>query len=900
MTSAADPLVSTKLHPSQARPKLVARPHLVESLTREPGRRLTLLSAPAGFGKTTLLNKWAKSRADGESYVAWLSLDEADNDPVRFLAYLVAALRRTVEEGGFGEAVLAALRSPQPPRLEALTAALVNELAALPGELDLVLDDYYLIDSEAVHGIVSFLLERLPPNTHLVISSRVDPPLPISRLRARGQMAELGPAELAFTPEEAAAFLRGVMELDLSAEDIATLEERTEGWIAGLQLAALSMRDRKDVSDFIESFSGSHRDVLDFLAEEVLEGQPEHVREFLLDTSILDGLTGPLCDALTGRNDGDEMLKRLERENLFVVALDDERRWYRYHHLFADFLRGRLGRERPERVGELHLSAAEWNEQNGRLSSAIEHALSAPDHDLAARLIEEGVEGAVERGEGTTALRWLEALPTEPKRRRPRLFVEHAVALVITGRPDDAEPLLKVAERAAEPADEDGEDGRLLLGFASAVRSWLARLRGDAPEAVELARRALSLLPDDEAPLHNYAAVRLGDALRAVGDLAAADEAYAEAAEIDRAARHSYGRLAGMVMHARVRAEQGRLREADEAFRRALLLLTGGGFELSPAAGVVHIGMADLLYERDDLDGAESALERGVELAERTGDVSTLVWAYVTLSRAKRAWGDEGGALEMARQAERVARDSGADLQIAIASSWMTRLLLARGDLAEAVAVEQERAANADDAADAARVVDRLTSARLLHAQGWHREALPLLEKLGEMAKAAGRTGGLIEILALQALALWAGSKKERAVSILAGALALAEPEGYVRTFVDEGAPIAELLSEVLEGLQRGRLNPPIPAHYLRKLLAALERDDAGDRLPAIRLPEPPSGRELEVLQLVAAGKSNRQIATELFVSVGTVKTHLNNLYRKLNARSRTQAVARGRELDLI
>src|SRR5215211_8467351 len=442
MTSAADPLVSTKLHPSQARPKLVARPHLVESLTREPGRRLTLLSAPAGFGKTTLLNKWAKSRADGESYVAWLSLDEADNDPVRFLAYLVAALRRTVEEGGFGEAVLAALRSPQPPRLEALTAALVNELAALPGELDLVLDDYYLIDSEAVHGIVSFLLERLPPNTHLVISSRVDPPLPISRLRARGQMAELGPAELAFTPEEAAAFLRGVMELDLSAEDIATLEERTEGWIAGLQLAALSMRDRKDVSDFIETFSGSHRDVLDFLAEEVLEGQPEHVREFLLDTSILDGLTGPLCDALTGRNDGDEMLKSLERENLFVVALDDERIWYRYHRLFADFLRGRLKRESPEYVGELHLNASEWNERNGGASSAIEHALLAGDHERAARLMERGVGQSWYRGEVVTLLGWLEKLSEEVMRSRPLLLIWYAAALMLVGRSDGVVTLL--------------------------------------------------------------------------------------------------------------------------------------------------------------------------------------------------------------------------------------------------------------------------------------------------------------------------------------------------------------------------------------------------------------------------------------------------------------------------
>jgi LuxR family maltose regulon positive regulatory protein len=610
-------------------------------------------------------------------------------------------------------------------------------------------------------------------------------------------------------------------------------------------------------------------------------------------------LTGTLCDAITGHSDGQEMLERLERENLFVVQLDEERRWYRYHHLFAEFLRGRLMRERPESTGELHLRASGWYEGNGHLAEAIGHALSAPDHDLAARLIEKGVEGAVERGEGTTALRWLEALPTEAKLLRPRLFVEHAVALVISGRPDDAEPLLKEAERAAEA---DGEDGRFLLGFASTVRSWRARLRGDAPEAVELARRGLSLLPEGEVHVRNYAAVRLGDALRTVGDLAAADEAYAEAAEIGRAAHHAYGRLAGMVMHARVRAEQGRLREADEAFRRALRLLTEEGFELSPAAGIVHIGMADLRYERDDLDGAERELERGMELAERTGDVSTLVWAYLTLSRNKRARGDEGGALEKARQAERVARDSGADLQIAITLAWMTRLLLGRGDLCEAVALKQERAANAENAADAAQVVDRLTSARLLHAQGRHREALPLLEELGETAETAGRTGDLIEILALQALALWAGSKKELAVSTLAQALALAAPEGYVRTFVDEGQPMAEILSGVLEAQQSGQPDSPprVPAHNIRKLLAVLERDDAGARLPAKRLPEPLSGRELEVLQLVASGKSNRRIASELFVSVGTVKTHLNNLYRKLDARSRTQAVARGRELNLI
>jgi len=893
-----DSLVSTKLQPSQARPKLVARSRLTAKLEREPSRKLTLISAPAGFGKTTLLVEWLRERAGGEGWVAWLSLDEGDNDPVRFMSYLVVALRRTSEEE-IGEGVLVALRSPEPPRIEAMIAALVNEIAALPRELTLVLDDYHLIDSQSVHGVVSFLLEHLPDNVHLIVASRVDPPLQLARLRARNQMIHLDAADLSFTSEEASTFLNDVMGLELSVEDLATLEERTEGWIAGLQLAALSIQDRKDVSGFIKAFSGSYRDVLDYLAEEVLARQPERVRDFLLQTSILDHLTGSLCDALTGRSDGQGMLERLERDNLFVFALDEERRWYRYHHLFADFLRGRLMRERPESTGELHLRASGWYEGNGHLSEAVGHALSAPDHNLAARLIEEGVEGAVERGEGTTALRWLEALPIEAKRLRPRLFVEHAVALVITGRPDDAEPLLKEAERTAEA---DGEEGQFLLGFASTVRSWRARLRGDAPEAVELARRGLSLLPDEEVHVRNYAAVRLGDALRIVGDLAAADEAYAEAAEIGRAAHHAYGRLAGMVMHARVRAEQGRLREADEEFRRALQLLTEEGFELSPAAGIVHIGMGALLYERDDLDAAMRELERGMELAERTGDVSTLVWAYVTISRNNLAQGDESGALQRARQAEHVARDSGADLQIAIALDWMTRLLLARGDLTEAVAFEQERATNAENAADAARVVDRLTSARLLYAQGQHREALPQLEELGETAEAAGRTGNLIEILALQALALWAGSKKERAVSTLAESLALAEPEGYVRTIVDEGPQMATLLSEVLGAKQRGRtdLLRCVPALYIRKLLAALERDAASAASPAAGLPEPLSERELEVLRLIASGKSNRRIASELFVSVGTVKTHINNLYRKLDAHSRTQALARARELKLL
>ncbi len=717
-------LVTTKLRTPRSRPNLVERPRLRDVLVAGQGRRLTLVSAPAGFGKTTLLGEWAEDLSAAGRSVAWVSLDGSDNDPTRFMAYLVDALR-AVEEG-VGDGILASLRSPEPPPVEAVMGTLVNDLANAHREVVMVLDDYHLIGSEPVHDAVSFLLEHLPENAHLIVSSRTDLPLPLPKLRARAQMAEIRAADLRFTTEEATAFLGDVMGLTLSAEDVAALEEITEGWVVALQLAALSMRDREDASGFARAFSGSNRHVLDFLAEEVLERQPESVRDFLLRTSVLERMSAPLCDALTGRSDGQVMLERLERENLFVVALDDDRVWYRYHHLFADFLRARLRRESPELAGELQLLASGWYEDNGQAAEAIRHALSAPDHERAARLMEREVKQAWSRGEGPTVLRWLEALPAGAKRRRPRLFLQHAQALVLIGQPDDVELLLKEAERAAEAP---GQDRRFLLGFASAVRSWRARLRGDVPSAVELAQLALLLLPDEEGHLRNFAAVSLGDALRAAGDLSAASEVFAEATETGRDAGHVYGTLNAMVWQARVHAERGRLREAEEAYRRALRFVTEEGVELFPPAGVVHIGMADLSYERNDLDGAERDLKIGIKLAEQTKEVSNLVWGYVTLSRVRRARGDEEGAIETARQAERVARTSGAELQMALVGAWMARLVLARGDLAEVAAFEQERAAIADNASGALRTVVRLTSARLLHARGRHREELRLLEE---------------------------------------------------------------------------------------------------------------------------------------------------------------------------
>jgi LuxR family maltose regulon positive regulatory protein len=721
-------------------------------------------------------------------------------------------------------------------------------------------------------------------------------------------MMEIDAAELSFTSEEAASFLNSVMGLDLSAEDVAALEERTEGWIAGLQLAALSMRERKDIPGFLQAFSGSHRDVLDYLAEEVLERQPGHVREFLLQTSILDHLSGGLCDAVTGRSDGQEMLEELEKENLFVIALDEERRWYRYHHLFADFLRSRLEREGPGRIKELHRRAAEWYEQNGRTSDAVGHALAAEDHERAADLVERVIGEMWFRGEVMTLLGWLEVLPERAKRRRPRLLLEHATALMWVGRLEGVESLVREAELIVDaaaagfgegpPSSADNIHRRYLLGYAAATRAWHANLLGDPQSGIQFARRALALLPDDPRP-RSFAAFSLATAYSFAGNFEAASAAFAQTAELGLAAGHDYLTLEAMGYHAELLMARGRLREADDILRRALGFAAERGNVSSPASGEVYVAVGELLYEWDDLDSAEERLTEGVQLAERTGRIGNLKDGYVSLSRLKQAQGDSDGALETAREAERLARSAGVGQFTVEAAAWKSRLYLARGELA-AAATEWEQVSVGDDDPTFVREIAQIARARLLAARGEQDEALRLLADLREAAQAAGRTGREIEILKLEALALQTKGKKERGVRTLAQALALAEPEGYVRTFVDEGPQMAALLSEVLEAQQRGRLAPDVPAHYIRRLLVATERDAAKAVQPATELPEPLSERELEVLFLIAAGKRNPEIARELFIVLSTVKTHVHNIYRKLGARNRAQAVSRGRELNLL
>ena len=905
-----DAIVTTKVRVPRTRPELVPRPRLREALVRYEGRRLTLVSAPAGFGKTTLLGEWLEERSGDDRPVAWLSLEEADNDPARFLAYLVIALRSALGDE-IGEGVLASLRSPEFPPAEAVVGALINELADVRHEVSIVLDDYHVIYSGPVHEATSFLLEHLPENVHLVISGRADPPLPLSKLRARDQVTEIRAAELRFTTEEATAFLKGVMGLTLSAADVVALEEVTEGWVAALQLAALSMRDREDVSGFVEAFSGSNRHVLDFLAEEVLERQPEDVREFLLKTSVLERMSAPLCDTLTDRNDGQKMLERLDRDNLFVVALDDERRWYRYHHLFADFLRSRLQQGQAERIRELHRRAAAWYERNSWISEAVRHALAAQEHDRAADLVENVARKMWTRGEVMTLLGWLEALPEETKRRRPQLLLQYSAALLWVGRLDDVEPLVQEIERAVgvseQGRDEDLQPSadeplrQVLLGGAAANRSWHAYLKGDPHGAIALARQALALLPETDLELRTFAAFRLAEAYRTADDLEAASAAVAETAELGRAAGHDYLVLKAMSRQAKLQMERGRLRKADHVLRQALRFALEQGGDSLLATGEVHVVIGELLYEWDELQAAAHRLTEGISLAERMGQFETLVDGYVALSRVEMAQGTAESALESAQEANSLAQRSGAGEAIVEAAAWNARLHLARSDLTAAV-LELERIAGAPAVSvSIVREAAQIARARLTVAQGEHDEALRLLEELRQSAEAARRTGKLIEILTLQALALWERNKREQAVGILTRALALAEPEGYVRTFVDEGAVMGDLLSATLEARQRGYPDAAtrIPARYLAKLLAILAQESAAPGAGEW-LSEPLSKRELEVLALIAAGKSNLEIASSLFVSLSTVKTHINNLYRKLEARSRTQAVTRARELDLI
>ncbi|MGB3632712.1 MAG: tetratricopeptide repeat protein [Rubrobacteraceae bacterium] len=905
------PILLTKLSVPPLRASLVRRPRLSERLDEVMHGKLTLVCAPAGFGKTTLLSEWLSGC---ERPAAWLSLDEGDNDPTRFMTYLVAALQTVAAD--VGEGVLGVLQSPQPPPTEMILTTLLNEITNVPDDFVLVLDDYHVIDAAPIDNALAFLIEHLPPRMHLGIATREDPQLPLARLRARGQLTELRATDLRFTAEEAAEFLEGMMGFDLSEEDIAALESRTEGWIAGLQLAALSMRGREGVTRFIESFTGSHHFVLDYLVEEVLQRQPERIRSFLLQTSILDRLSGPLCDAVTGQEDGRVMLEAVERGNLFVVPLDDERRWYRYHHLFADVLQVRLLAEQPDRAPTLHRRASEWYEQYGLPAEAIRHALTAQDFERASGLVELAALGMLGSSQ-ETLYRWLMALPDEVVRVRPVLSVYYAFALLGRGEFEAVDARLRDAERWLDTSAETSErceapsvdmvvvDAvafRSLPGTIAVARAYHAGALGDVLCAANHGRRALDLLPDDDHLWRGAATSLLGIAYWTSGDLEAAHRSLADGVSHQQMTGNIRFQIASTYILADIRIAQGRLCEAVRTYEQSLQVVTELG---DPVWGTAHLyaGLGELHRERGDLEAAKQHLLRSKELDEHGGLPETRYRWYVAMARIKEAQSDLDAALDLLDEAERQYVES-PDPDVRPVAALKTRVWVAQGRLTEALGWTRERGLSAHDELSYLQEFEHITLARVLIAryksdreERYIHEAMGLLERLLKAADEGGRTGSVIEILVLQALAHEAQGNIPPALAPLERALTLAEPEGYLRIFVDEGRPMAQLLSEAaIHGIMLS---------YVGKLLGAFEaekqKSEGQSHVPPARsLVEPLSHRELEVLRLISQGLSNREISQRLFLALSTVKGHNRIIFSKLMVQNRTEAVARARELGLL
>jgi len=906
-------LLETKLYVPRSQRGLVLRPRLSERLDRGTASKLVLVSAPAGFGKTTLLTEWLAARPDAladEQLAAWLSLDRSDNDPASFWAYVIAALRTAVS--GIGESALALLDAPQPPPIETVLTTLLNDLGAVTREIVLVLDDYHVIDARDVQDGMAFLLDHLPPWLHVVMASRADPALPLARMRARGELAEIRAAELRFTADEAAAYLNETMGLQLTARDVAALEARTEGWIAALQLAALSIQGRDDVADFIAGFAGDDRYVVDYLAEEVLARQPDRVQTFLLQTSILGRLSGPLCDAVTGQGGGKGMLEALDRGNLFLVSLDARRRWYRYHHLFADVLQARLLDEQPHQVLDLHRRASEWYEQNGELPEAVRHALAARDFERAADLVELEIP-ALRRTRQEARLRgWLEALPDEVVRVRPVLSVYFAGVLLLVGELEGIEGRLRDAERWLAPATGDGaepqvlraemvvadeEEYRRLPAQIEMYRAGLALAQGDAPGTVRHAQRAIELAVEDDHLCRASAAGLLGLVYWGSGDLEAGHRAYSACVE----GLHRAGFLADIlgcsIALADIRSTQGRLGEALRTFEQALQLAGEQSGSVLRGTADMYVGMSEIARERDDLQAATQLLLRSQELGEQTGLPQNRYRWRVAMARVRESEGDLGGALDLLNEAERLyVSDFFPNVRPVPASR--ARVWIAQGRLGEALGWAREHGLSVDDDLSYPREFEHITLARLLlarhrseRAERSRHEAAQLLERLLLAAEAGGRTGRVIEILVLRALAHQALGDIPAAVGFLDRAVTLAEPEGYVRVFVDEGPPMTSLL--------RAAAKQGTRPDYVRRLLAAASGIEHPGRTEQALI-EPLSERELDVLRLLGSELDGPAIARELMVSLNTMRTHTKNIYAKLGVTNRRAAVRRAAELNLL
>ncbi len=909
-------LLQTKLQIPQERPFLVSRSRLFEKLNAGLAGAVTLVAAPAGFGKTTLVAEWIRHEArlpgaDLESReaappAAWLSLDEQDNDLAGFLTYLVAALRSVLPDAG--ELSLAMLRGPQTPPIEAIITPLINDMGDAPGPFLLVLDDYHVIQEQQIHDALAFLLGHLPSSLHLVIISRADPPLPLARLRGQGTLFEVRQSDLCFTVGETTRLLNEVLDLNLAAADLDRLNRRTEGWPAGLQMAAASLRQREDPAAFVRAFTGSNRYILDYLMEEVLAQQPPAIQQFLLFTSVLDRLTASLCASLlaagsepdsAGAGDMDlSALEYLDAANLFVVPLDDQRHWYRYHRLFADLLRQRLRQTAPQLMPVLHARARDWYWREGWPVEAVAHALQAADDGRAAAMIEEAAEIALQKSQVHTVLRWVEALPADQVQGRPRLALYYTWALFLSGASiEDIERYLPGLTDHGFGTMEEGDQ----MPAAALAHAFLATHRGQMRQARELARQALDAFGPQDSYWRSMAIWVLSISYHdPTAESSAEVLTWEDAARVAQESGNLLVMVSATCEQAHAQKRRGRLHDARDKFEHALALATPPGERPLPIAGEALMGMAEIDLEWNKLESAEQLLDEGLARTRQWREIAALPGCF-QLARLRRAQGDEAGADAALREAARLAELFDAtQLDDVVVAAYEARLWAMQGrlNLAQSWAIDRGLAESAPgqeitDQYGGLRPFEELILARLWLAQGQLDAAIRLLDRLLPEFHRWRHVRLIIETLLLRAQAYAIRGEADRASSDLLDALTLGEPGNYVRLFVDEGEPILHLLRS-LRARDHGSQDY---AHRLIEAFGMASRLQGRAEQPLI---EPLSERELEILQLIAEGLSNQEIGQRLFLSLPTVKWHTSNIYGKLDVKNRTTAVARARELDIL
>ncbi len=913
-----NPLLATKFYIPPVPTRFVFRPKLIQRLEEGIQGKLTLVSAGAGFGKSSLLSEWhssyQKEQQEQERSVAWISFDRADNDPVRFWQYVFAALEHILP--GSGEEGFTLLQSVETIADTLIITTLINVFLSMPRRVVLILDDYHTITNAAIHQGIAFLLDHQPPQLHLIISTRTDPPFMLSRLRSRGHLNEFRADDLRFHLEETELFLKTATSLPFSEEAVAMLELRTEGWIAGLHMAALSLKGRSDSVAFINSFAGSHHYILDYLSEEVLDQQVEAVQQFLMQTSILERLSGSLCDAVVEQPKSQAVLEYLEGANLFIVPLDDERGWYRYHQLLRDVLHRRLQQSQLDLIPQLHHRSASWYEKHGFLAEAIHHALAANEHEWAAQLMEQAAIPMILRGEHNTLQLWLQSLPQHILSHHPRLCINAAWFYTLSSaRLETIEGYLRPAEaymnkRSDTLPDTDMEEMR---GEIDGIRATLIRHQGDLMRAIPLFEQALQRIPPTHPFRRSLICLHLGSSLIYTGEVASAQNVLQEAVMLNSGIRNIYSLTQAFLTLSWAQVIRGHYRQAYATCQRGIEVMSEAmGQENSMHTSGVYLGMGNILYEWNELESAAEMLIKAIEGCEQKGQIFLLGVGYLYLIDVRLAQGMVEEAQALLDRVEQVLEHRRTAIPFSSSiPEYQVRIWLARNQLDRTMEWVDHRKRQGKSSLRYLYTNECLTVIKVLLAQARARkaslsqrlleEALHLTEEIRQVAEGDKRESQVIKAQALQALILQEQGKQASALEALKQALALAEAEGYMRLFADEGLPMATLLQQVqVQGFM---------PQYVGKLLVAFEAQEqikenmkrpVSTAPPPLPLLDPLSEREQEILQLIAEGQSNEEVGRTLYISMGTVKTHLKHIYGKLDVHTRTQAIACARELRLL